>query len=179
MALWVSIVVVTVAAKGVGLWLFSAPFGALGAWALAPLEEHTRAHGHHLELVIVMMVIPFVFCALQLWVQDSFLKGQQRGTGLRRFDPADVAAAERATRAAASPAGASRPPPHSPTAASRGSMQPLSRGSLLKDAMWGPDSHRVAADQHCPADARPGPSAERPAAARRSGAADAATVTRV
>eukprot|EP01009_Symbiontida_sp_KSa7_P002171 NODE_1508_length_587_cov_514.345725_g1208_i0.p2 GENE.NODE_1508_length_587_cov_514.345725_g1208_i0~~NODE_1508_length_587_cov_514.345725_g1208_i0.p2 ORF type:complete len:173 (-),score=37.66 NODE_1508_length_587_cov_514.345725_g1208_i0:67-558(-) len=50
------------------------PFGAAGKWALSPLEDHSRRHGHALELIVVMVITPFIFNTFQLWVQDTFLK---------------------------------------------------------------------------------------------------------
>eukprot|EP01062_Namystynia_karyoxenos_P064330 TRINITY_DN5726_c0_g6_i1.p1 TRINITY_DN5726_c0_g6~~TRINITY_DN5726_c0_g6_i1.p1 ORF type:complete len:291 (+),score=75.29 TRINITY_DN5726_c0_g6_i1:147-1019(+) len=61
--------------------VLSGPLGWLAAFVLQPLEQYSRAHGHQLELVLVMAVWPLVLDVVQLVVQDMWLKG----------DPADAA----------------------------------------------------------------------------------------
>ena len=47
----------------------------LGAWGTAVLVVFD---GHpKLELIVVMVILPFFFNTLVLWVQDSFLKGDK------------------------------------------------------------------------------------------------------
>eukprot|EP00659_Diplonema_papillatum_P006214 gene6214-9518_t len=121
LALWLGIVTTTVFLKGVIVYWFEAPLADWGNWMLKPLERHTKEHGHDVELVIVMMIIPFVLCAMQLWVQDSFLRSRKRGQGLHRFDPAELSAGERQCR----------------------QLEPEAEPIfLLSDALWGPDSYR-------------------------------------
>eukprot|EP01059_Diplonema_ambulator_P013761 TRINITY_DN24369_c0_g1_i2.p1 TRINITY_DN24369_c0_g1~~TRINITY_DN24369_c0_g1_i2.p1 ORF type:complete len:270 (+),score=27.93 TRINITY_DN24369_c0_g1_i2:68-811(+) len=122
LGLWVGIVLCTVILKGGIIWLFSPALASFGNWAMGPLESHTKKHGHDLELIIVMMIIPFVLCAMQLWIQDSFLKSKKRGQGLHRFTPQEVSIAERRMKGTAD-----RPEPI----------------FLICDALWGPDSHRM------------------------------------
>ena len=107
--------------KGLLIWMFQRPLAAWGSWILGPLEDHTKEHGHTLELITVMMIIPFIMCATQLWIQDSFLQSKKRGKGLHRFDEDALAATGREYR------------PDQPA------PEPI---FLIADAMWGPDSHR-------------------------------------
>eukprot|EP01061_Rhynchopus_euleeides_P002985 TRINITY_DN12306_c2_g1_i1.p1 TRINITY_DN12306_c2_g1~~TRINITY_DN12306_c2_g1_i1.p1 ORF type:complete len:295 (+),score=80.35 TRINITY_DN12306_c2_g1_i1:173-1057(+) len=72
--LWVFIVATTRAILGVLFWVFADPLSDAGTWVMGPLERHTEKHGHDLELVMAMIVIPFALVAFQLWVQDSFLQ---------------------------------------------------------------------------------------------------------
>ena len=119
--LWVGIVLTTVVLKGLLVWVLEEPLASWGNFMLGPLEDHTKKHGHTLELIVVMMIIPFVLCAMQLWIQDSFLQSRKRGQGLHRFSEEDLEGGQRQYRQAAASAG------------------PL---FLLSDAFWGPDSHR-------------------------------------
>ena len=122
LALWVNIVTVTVIMKGMLVWILKAPLARMGSFVLGPLEDNTKRHGHTLELVVVMMIIPFVLCAIQLWVQDSFLQSKKRGQGLHRFTDDELANTNRQYLQ------------------QRSYAQPL---FSLSDAMWGPDSHRT------------------------------------
>eukprot|EP01060_Flectonema_neradi_P007646 TRINITY_DN15365_c0_g1_i1.p1 TRINITY_DN15365_c0_g1~~TRINITY_DN15365_c0_g1_i1.p1 ORF type:complete len:314 (+),score=42.18 TRINITY_DN15365_c0_g1_i1:33-974(+) len=121
LVLWIGIVIITVVMKGMLVWAFQQPLAAWGSWILGPLEDHTKEHGHSLELVTVMMIIPFIMCAMQLWIQDSFLQSKKRGQGLHRFDEDALNVTGREYRP-------SEPAP-----------EPI---FLIADAMWGPDSHR-------------------------------------
>eukprot|EP01061_Rhynchopus_euleeides_P002956 TRINITY_DN12293_c0_g1_i1.p1 TRINITY_DN12293_c0_g1~~TRINITY_DN12293_c0_g1_i1.p1 ORF type:complete len:319 (+),score=99.17 TRINITY_DN12293_c0_g1_i1:175-1131(+) len=130
--LWIGIVLTTVVLKGVLVWMFKGPLSRWGSFMLRPLEQHTKHHGHTLELVIVMMLVPFLLCALQLWVQDSFLQSKKRGQGLHRFDPEDLTSTSRQYLQ------------------QRPFAEPL---FLLTDAMWGPDSHRSGVNADSSSDA--------------------------
>eukprot|EP01063_Lacrimia_lanifica_P003641 TRINITY_DN11962_c0_g1_i1.p1 TRINITY_DN11962_c0_g1~~TRINITY_DN11962_c0_g1_i1.p1 ORF type:complete len:338 (+),score=115.70 TRINITY_DN11962_c0_g1_i1:108-1121(+) len=126
LAVWVGIVVVTCVMKGLLIWVLEEPLAAWGTWTMGPLERYTAEHGHTLELIVVMMILPFLLCTVQLWVQDSFLQSKKRGQGLHRFDPAQIEiegdAQQRTTALEAF-----QPTP-----------EPI---FLFNDALWGPDSY--------------------------------------
>eukprot|EP01062_Namystynia_karyoxenos_P008288 TRINITY_DN12914_c1_g1_i1.p1 TRINITY_DN12914_c1_g1~~TRINITY_DN12914_c1_g1_i1.p1 ORF type:complete len:323 (+),score=127.68 TRINITY_DN12914_c1_g1_i1:78-971(+) len=86
---WYGIVVVTRVIMGLLVWALAAQLADLGDWLLGPLEHYSHDHGHDLELVVVMMIIPAVLIALQLWVQDAFLQGSRwsGGSTLLRYCP--------------------------------------------------------------------------------------------
>ena len=79
--IWVAIVACTRAVLGMLFWAFEQPLSDAGTWVLSPLEDYTATHGHDLELIIVMVIIPFSLIAFQLWVQDSFLQADAEGRG--------------------------------------------------------------------------------------------------
>jgi len=87
--MWWGIVVVTRIEMGFVVWALKDPLADLGSWILGPLETYTDDHGHDLELIVVMMLIPAVLICLQLWVQDAFLQGDKwsGGSCCLRFCP--------------------------------------------------------------------------------------------
>eukprot|EP01060_Flectonema_neradi_P016111 TRINITY_DN22706_c0_g1_i1.p1 TRINITY_DN22706_c0_g1~~TRINITY_DN22706_c0_g1_i1.p1 ORF type:complete len:233 (+),score=26.52 TRINITY_DN22706_c0_g1_i1:91-789(+) len=72
--IWITIVTTSRLIMAVIIRLFITPIGAIGGILLAPLESYSQTHGHQLELVVVMVVLPFLLNITQLLVQDSFLK---------------------------------------------------------------------------------------------------------
>ena len=73
-SLWIGIVSVSRILMALCIWMMKTPLGGLFALVMDPLESFSRVHGHAVELVIVMVVVPFLLNVLQLQVQDNFLK---------------------------------------------------------------------------------------------------------
>ena len=70
--IWLGIVIVM---KGIIvslIWFLRVQLESLGDWALSPLMEHP-----HLELLMVMIIIPVVSNALVFWITDNFLKSNK------------------------------------------------------------------------------------------------------
>eukprot|EP01065_Artemidia_motanka_P047987 TRINITY_DN7637_c0_g1_i1.p1 TRINITY_DN7637_c0_g1~~TRINITY_DN7637_c0_g1_i1.p1 ORF type:complete len:248 (+),score=54.45 TRINITY_DN7637_c0_g1_i1:183-926(+) len=82
-AVWWGIVVFTRIIMGLLVWALATPLADAGDWMLGPLERYTHSHGHDLELVVVMMLIPFALISFQLWVQDAFLQSAAGSFALR------------------------------------------------------------------------------------------------
>ncbi|KAJ9446465.1 hypothetical protein DIPPA_26144 [Diplonema papillatum] len=87
--LWDFVVISTRVVLSLLIWAADAPLSSVGNWIMGPLEDYTKQHGHALELVLVMAVIPTVLISFQLWVQDAFLQHHTRHDGgfVQRYCP--------------------------------------------------------------------------------------------
>eukprot|EP00906_Rhabdomonas_costata_P023199 RCo033400 len=75
--LWVGVVLVSRIIMA-GVVVAMAPWlASIGQALLAPLEDYSATHGHGLELLLVMVVLPTILNSAQLCVQDGFLKARR------------------------------------------------------------------------------------------------------
>lgn len=66
---WMVIVLASKAFLAVIMYMFEGAVSEFGCWAMSPVADKPR-----LELVLVMVVGPYILNAIQFWILDNFLK---------------------------------------------------------------------------------------------------------